>query len=67
VLFPIQDARLRDSVRDDVLKLHLADNVKARLLGSDGRFSRLAAAEQESSIDSQATRLAEPGSWHFEV
>lgn len=67
VLFPIQDARLRDSVRDDVLNLHLADNVKARLLGSDGRFSRLAAAEQESSIDSQATRLAEPGSWHFEV
>ena len=33
VLFPIQDARLRDSVRDDVLNLHLADNVKARLLG----------------------------------
>jgi polyphosphate kinase len=67
VLFPIQDARLRDSVRDDVLNLHLADNVKARVLGPDGKFRRLAPTEQENAIDSQATRLAEPGSWHFEV
>ena len=39
VIYPLEDRQLRNLVIDDVLKLHLRDNQKARRLTSDGNYS----------------------------
>jgi polyphosphate kinase len=41
VMFPVEDAILRERLISEVLSLALADNVKARRLLSDGRYERL--------------------------
>jgi polyphosphate kinase len=41
VAFPIEDPALRDRILDEILGTQLADNVKARVLLSDGRYERL--------------------------
>jgi polyphosphate kinase len=66
-LFPVEDPRLCRSIRDDILFLHLSDNVQARSLDSDGSYHRLSAGENDTAVDSQLLRLTERGSWHFEV
>jgi len=53
VLFPIEDRRHRDYLRDGVLKLQLRDNVHARELQRDGSYIRIEPKENESAIDSQ--------------
>jgi len=40
VLFPLKNPLLRDRVVHEILAAYLADNVKARLLQSDGRYLR---------------------------
>ena len=40
VLFPIKDPRLRERICTEILPAYLADNRKARLLGSDGVYTR---------------------------
>jgi polyphosphate kinase len=39
VLFPLKDEVLRQRIIDEVLPTYLADNLKARVLGSDGTYS----------------------------
>ncbi len=39
--FPIEDTGLRDRIVDELLATQLADNTKARILMSDGRYERL--------------------------
>jgi polyphosphate kinase len=50
-LFPIEDPALLTYVRDTLLASYLADNVRARVLQSDGSYIRLAPAGEV--IDSQ--------------
>lgn len=40
VLFPIEDPRLRNRIIEGILGVSLSDNVKARILQSDGTFRR---------------------------
>jgi polyphosphate kinase len=40
VMFPLEDDRLKRRVVDEILPVILADNVKARVLGTDGRYQR---------------------------
>ncbi|MCS6843614.1 MAG: polyphosphate kinase 1 [Caldilineales bacterium] len=40
-MFPILDPRLRAHIRDDILAVYLADNVKARRLRADGTYEWL--------------------------
>ena len=54
VLFPIEDARARDYLRDGILGLQLRDNVRARQLQRDGSYVRRAPKEGDPVIDSQA-------------
>ena len=58
VLFPIEPPRLIRHLRDDVLAIYLADNVKARELQADGTYRRCAPAEGEAPLNSQAWLLA---------
>ncbi len=64
LLFPVQDPGLLRALRDDVLFLHLRDNVRARVLDADGVYRRSSPAPGELAIDAQTLRLAQPGSWH---
>ncbi|MBI0582900.1 MAG: polyphosphate kinase 1 [Methanomassiliicoccus sp.] len=64
ILFPVRDPKLRNAVVKDILEVHLADNVKARELCSDGSWRRVARGEE--AIDSQERLLAVRGVWHGE-
>jgi polyphosphate kinase len=54
ILFPIDDPRLQSRIVDGLLGVSLMDNVKARELGPDGTYHRVAAARAgEPAIRSQ--------------
>lgn len=53
VLFPVEDRRLIRHLRDHVLEIYLADNVKAREMQSDGIYQRREREPQEEEINSQ--------------
>jgi polyphosphate kinase len=40
LIFPVEDAELRDRLRDEILAEYLLDNVKARRMLSDGTYKR---------------------------
>jgi polyphosphate kinase len=65
-LFPIEDPRLRDALRDHILGIHLKDNVQARRLLPDGSYKRLHPQDGESELDSQLWMLEHRGIWHNE-
>lgn len=66
ILFPIEDPRLREVIRDHILFVHLRDNVKARRLLSDGHYERVRPAPGEPELDSQAWMLEHRGIWNLE-
>ncbi|HTY07326.1 MAG TPA: polyphosphate kinase 1 [Gemmatimonadales bacterium] len=51
--FPVEDAALKTRIVNDILRLVLADTVKARELQADGTYRRRAPAEGEAPIRSQ--------------
>jgi polyphosphate kinase len=53
ILFPIEDPKLIRHLREEVLGIYLADNVKARLMKPDGSYERLAPAPGTKAINSQ--------------
>jgi polyphosphate kinase len=53
VMFPIEDPRLRARIVGEILPTVLADNVKARLLGPDGSYMRLAPPEGQPGVRCQ--------------
>lgn len=57
VLFPIQDPRLIQVVTNDILKIYLADNVKARVLTPAGTYERPKVKKDEALVNAQATLL----------
>jgi polyphosphate kinase len=63
VLFPIEDTRLRDIVRRDILEVHLRDNVQARRLLSDGSYERIKVKDKDPEINSQRIMLEKRGAW----
>ena len=56
VLFPIEDERLKDRIRMEVLDMALSDNVKMRWLQPDGSYQRPRLSD-EKAVDAQATLL----------
>jgi len=66
ILFPIEDPRLREVIREHILFVHLRDNVKARQLFSDGHYERVKPAPGEPELDSQAWMLEHRGLWSLE-
>ena len=53
VLFPVQDVRLVQYLREEVLETYLSDNVKARRMLPDGSYERVKADPNTSLINSQ--------------
>ena len=58
ILFPVQQPRLVRQLRDDVLGIYLADNVKARRLQADGTYSRVVPAAGQPLVNSQVWLLS---------
>jgi polyphosphate kinase len=54
VLFPVENPALAKELRDDVLGVYLADNVRARRMNSDGTYTRLKPKGNDTPVDSQA-------------
>jgi polyphosphate kinase len=52
-MFPVRDPALKARIVNDVLRIVLADNVKARELQADGTYRRRAPAEGEAPMRSQ--------------
>jgi polyphosphate kinase len=57
VLFPIEEARVVRFLRDEVLEVYLADNVKAREMRPDRTYSRRPIAKGEARISAQDVLL----------
>ena len=57
VIFPLQDERLKERVRREVMEVALADHVKMRWLQSDGKYLR-PAKHDEGALNSQEYLLS---------
>jgi polyphosphate kinase len=66
VTFPVEDERLRTALRDEILFLHLQDNVQARRLLPDTTYERLSPGVGEEPRSSQAHLCEGDRAWHLE-
>jgi polyphosphate kinase len=55
ILFPIEDPRLIRRLREEILATYMADTARARLMHSDGTYTRV--EHTDSGLDSQAWLL----------
>jgi len=53
VVFPIEDKKMVQHIRDKILMIYLKDNVKARIMNSDGSYHRVKRDRGQRIIDSQ--------------
>lgn len=63
VLFPVKDPEMLRSIRDNILRIHLSDNVKARVLNPDGSYSLVDRGDEEP-LRSQKWLIENRGIWH---
>jgi polyphosphate kinase len=57
VLFPVEDAAIKERLRAEILATYLADRVKARRILSDGSHERLVPQPGEALVSAQAALL----------
>jgi polyphosphate kinase len=55
VVFPVRDPGLRKRVTDEIIPAYLSDCVKARVLGSDGVYTRVVCAPDQEPCQAQLT------------
>ncbi len=53
ISFPVEDKRLIRHLRDDVLAIYLADNIKARRMLPDGSYEHVRPGPDAPLLDSQ--------------
>jgi polyphosphate kinase len=53
VVFPVEDDRIKQRIKNEILQTQLSDNLGARLLSPDGSYERLRPRDGEEGIDSQ--------------
>ncbi len=66
VLFPVLDEEYRRKLVDEILPIHLRDNVKSRDMLPDGTYMKRRTAKGEERVDSQDWLIKNRGSWHRE-
>jgi polyphosphate kinase len=62
VLFPVLDKDVRRAIIDEMLKVHLADNVKARRMLPTGHYERIEI--DGKAVNSQELLIRNRGRWH---
>jgi len=55
VVFPVRDPGLRKRLTDEILPAYLSDCVKARVLGSDGIYTRAVCPPGQEPAQAQLT------------
>jgi polyphosphate kinase len=58
VLCPVQDQQLKQRVKSEILAAYLADNVKARFLDRNGRYTRIVRRRGEAGFSAQDFLIA---------
>jgi polyphosphate kinase len=66
LLFPVVNPDLRDTIRDNILRVHLQDNQQARRLLPDGTYERVKPQSGEPELNSQAWLIEHRGMWNSE-
>ena len=67
VLFPVQDAKLRQAILEKIIPVQLADNCKLRVLQADGTYVRSHPPEGTTPLNAQAWFLEHSGCWYHGV
>lgn len=62
VLFPILDKEMLHLIKEDIMEIHLADNVKAKELMPDGKYVRV--KREGQALRSQEWFIENRGVWH---
>jgi len=62
VLFEVEDQQNIRYLRDEILAVYLADNLKARLMQPDGTYKRIKPQEGQAPISAQETFISMRGS-----
>jgi len=58
IVFPIEDPALRKRLVEQILAMHLADNMKASVLDSEGVYARPSTQKASEQRNSQAEFMA---------
>src|SRR5271157_4932355 len=58
VLFPVENPALVRHIREDILAIYLADNVKARCLQPDGKYVRDPDSQKKNAFNAQEAFIA---------
>lgn len=66
VLFPVLDESYRRVLVDEILPIHLRDNVKSRELMPDGTYVKKKLQKGEAVVNSQEWLIKNRGCWHKE-
>lgn len=64
VIFAVPDPEIRREIFENMLRIHLQDNVKSRRLLADGTYVRVKPKEKQEIISSQSWLLEHRGIWH---
>ncbi len=67
VLFPVEDPLLKKTIYEQILRVHLRDNVQARQLLPDGSYKRLTPDDGDPELDSQDWMIEHRGMWSNEL
>ncbi len=59
VLFPVQDAGIRSRIRDEILPMYLADNMKTRVLAADGTWTHIWPEDGAEELNAQERFVAQ--------
>ncbi len=58
ILYPINDRKLKTRIVSEILMTYLSDNVKARIMQSDGSYRRVERDPTETAVRSQSVLIA---------
>ncbi len=64
VVFAVPDSEIKRAILEDILRIHLQDNVKSRRLLPDGTYERVTPQKGDEIIDSQNWLIEHRGIWH---
>ena len=63
LLLPIEDQDILQAIKNDILDVHLNDNVQSWCLKSDGHYERVEPGKQTPALNSQMWMLENRGKW----
>jgi len=64
ILFPVQDPAIRGAIISRILPVQLGDNVKSRVMQSDGTYARIVPAPGEQPMNAQTWLVENRGIWY---